>query len=89
MDFKHTHTITITHPSGKVEHISVDSGGHSVDGLSAGQTVPLYTREETLMQLPADWVYTADKGLTFFGQSEGPYKDAKYTLAPHVEPTPG
>jgi len=87
MDFKHSHTITITHANGKVEHISVDSAGQSIDGLQPGAAVPLYTREEKLMELPADWVYTADKGLTFFGQSEGPYKGARYTLTPHEERT--
>jgi hypothetical protein len=86
MEFRHTHTITIQHANGKVESISVDSGGHPLTALPPGTSVPLYTREEMLMGLPADWVFTADKGLTFFGQSEGPYKSATYTLAPNGAP---
>lgn len=81
MDFKHTHTITITHANGKLETVSVNAGGQDLSALSSGSKVPLYTREETLMELPADWVYTAEQGLTFFGQAEGPFKNASYTLA--------
>lgn len=82
MEFHHTHTITITHASGKVETISVDSAGQDLDKVPPGGTVPLYTREETLMELPADWVFSAEDGLKFFGQAEGPYRDAKYAVAP-------
>jgi len=85
MDFKHSHTITITHTSGKVENISVDSVGQDLTSIAPGATVPLYTREETLMELPADWVFTSEKGLTFFGQAEGPYKDARYSVAAHQD----
>jgi hypothetical protein len=86
MSFKHTHTITIEHANGRVERIAVDAGGRELRDLPPGSTVPLHTREETLLELPADWVFTADQGLTYFGQPEGPFKDARYTLedARHV-----
>jgi hypothetical protein len=80
MDFKHTHTITIRHANGDVDRIAVDGGGRDLGNLAAGASVPLHTREETLMELPADWVYTADQGLTFFGNAEGPFRDASYTV---------
>jgi hypothetical protein len=80
MRFKHTHTITIRHADGYVERIAVDAGGRSLRGLATGESVPLHTREETLMNMPADWVYTADEGLTFFGSPDGPYKSASYSL---------
>jgi len=84
MAFKHTHTITIRHPDGNLERIAVDSGGRALRDLAAGASVPLHTREETLMSLPADWVYAADKGLTFFGSAEGPYKHATYTVEEEI-----
>jgi hypothetical protein len=85
MDFKHTHTIVIRHATGKVDRIAVDGGGRELRNLANGESVPLHTREEMLMELPADWVYTADQGLTFFGTAEGPFKDASYA----VEREPG
>lgn len=80
MGFQHTHTITIQHTDGSVEKIAVDSGRRALRDLPAGTSVPLHTREETTMNLPADWVFSADKGLTFFGSSEGPFKHAKYSV---------
>jgi hypothetical protein len=80
MGFQHTHTITIRHADGAVERIAVDSGRRALRNLPAGTSVPLHTREETMMNLPADWVFTADKGLTFFGSSEGPFKHAAYSV---------
>jgi hypothetical protein len=81
MEFTHTHTITIRHADGREEKIAVDSGGRALQGLPAGTQVPLHTREESVMELPADWVYTADQGLTFFGNPEGPFKNATYNVA--------
>jgi hypothetical protein len=86
MAFKHTHTITIRHANGNVEKIAVDGGGRELTNLGAGASVPLHTREETLMELPADWVYTADQGLTFFGNPEGPFKDATYSVERETTP---
>jgi hypothetical protein len=80
MAFTHTHTITISHDNGNVDKIAVDGGGRALDNLPAGSSVPLYTREETVMELAADWVYTADEGLTFFGNPEGPFRNAKYSV---------
>ena len=80
MAFHHTHTITIRHADGRLERIAVDSEKRALRNLPPGGSVPLRTREETLMNLPADWVYTADQGLTFFGSAEGPYKHATYTV---------
>lgn len=80
MGFKHTHTITIRHANGNVDRIAVDGGGRELSNLPAGASVPLHTREETVMELPADWVYSADEGLTFFGNAEGPFTDATYTV---------
>jgi hypothetical protein len=80
MAFTHTHTITIRHADGREEQIPVDSGGRGLRDLPAGTQVPLHTREETLMELPADWVYKADEGLTFFGNPEGPFKHASYAV---------
>lgn len=85
MAFTHTHTITIQHADGRLEKIPVDAGGRALTGLPAGSNVPLHTREETVMELPADWVYTAEDGLTFFGNPEGPFKSAKYSVTEHVE----
>ena len=82
MAFTHTHTITITHADGTVDKIAVDGGRHTLDQLSPGSSVPLYTREETLLELPADWVYSASDGLTFFGNPEGPFRHATYTVEP-------
>jgi hypothetical protein len=72
MAFTHTHTITIRHEDGNVERIAVDSGGHELVQLAAGAKVPLHTREETLMELPADWVFTAEHGLTYSAVPRGP-----------------
>jgi hypothetical protein len=80
MGFKHTHTITIHHADGRAETIAVDGGGRELVNLTRGSAVPLRTREETVMELPADWVYKADEGLTFFGNAEGPFRDATYTV---------
>lgn len=80
MGFRHTHTITIRHANGRIERIAVDSGGRELRNLPAGSSVPLHTREETVMELPADWVYSADQGLTYFGNPDGPFKHASYTL---------
>jgi hypothetical protein len=80
MAFTHTHTIMIRHEDGKLEKIAVDAGEHQLEQLAPGTKVPLHTREETLMELPADWVYTAEDGLTFFGSPEGPYREATYSL---------
>ncbi|HEX6244872.1 MAG TPA: hypothetical protein VFZ61_28325 [Polyangiales bacterium] len=85
MEFTHTHTITIQHADGRVEKIAVDSGGRELRGLAAGTKVPLHTREEAVMELPADWVYTAEDGLTFFGNPEGPFKHASYAVAEAAE----
>ena len=85
MAFTHTHTITIRHRDGNVERIAVDAGERELDKLAPGTKVPLHTREETVMEMTADWVYTAEDGLTFFGNPEGPYRDATYALEP--EPT--
>jgi hypothetical protein len=85
MAFRHTHTITIQHPDGHLEKIPVDAGGRELKNLPAGANVPLHTREETVMELSADWVYTAEEGLTFFGNPEGPFKHAKYSVTEHVE----
>lgn len=82
MSFNHTHTITIRHASGKVEEIAVDSGGRELRDIEEGATIPLHTREETLLELPADWVYSAERGLTFFGSPEGPYSSATYLVEP-------
>ena len=82
MSFKHTHTITIRHPNGNVERIAVDGGGRELENLPPGASVPLRTREESVMELPADWVYKAEEGLTFFGSAEGPFRDATYTVEP-------
>jgi hypothetical protein len=82
MAFTHTHTITIRHRDGNVEKIAVDAGEHRLEQLAPGAKVPLHTREETVMEMPADWVYTAEEGLTFFGNSEGPYRAATYTVEP-------
>lgn len=80
MSFIHTHTITIRHPSGKLEKIAVDSGGRELRDLEPGATIPLHTREETLMELPADWVYSEERGLTYFGSPEGPFTNATYSV---------
>jgi hypothetical protein len=84
MAFNHTHTITIRHADGNLERIAVDSGKRALRNLPPGASVPLRTREETLMSLPADWVYTTDQGLTFFGSAEGPYKHATYTVEEEI-----
>lgn len=80
MAFTHTHTITIRHPNGNVEDIHVDAGRKELEQLAPGSEVPLYTREETVMEVPADWVFSAEDGLTFFGNPEGPYREASYTV---------
>jgi hypothetical protein len=82
MVFTHTHTITIRHEDGNVERIAVDSGGRELRELPPGTKVPLHTRQETLMELPADWVFTAEQGLTYFGNPEGPYRKASYSVEP-------
>jgi hypothetical protein len=63
-----------------VDHIAVDSAGRELRNLDPGTTVPLYTREETVLEQAADWVYTADEGLTFFGRAEGPFQNASYSV---------
>jgi hypothetical protein len=88
MAFTHTHTITISHANGNVDKIAVDAGGRALDDLPPGSKVPLYTREETVMELAADWVYSAEEGLTFFGNPEGPFRDAKYAVIPDGDPDP-
>lgn len=80
MAFTHTHTITIRHENGTVEKIAVDGGDYDLARLAPGAKVPLHTREETLLELPADWVYTPEQGLTYFGNSEGPYRKATYAV---------
>ena len=80
MAFTHTHTITIRHEDGNVERIPVDSGGDELDHLPPGAKVPLHTRQETVMELPADWVFTAEQGLTYFGNPEGPDRKASYSV---------
>lgn len=85
MAFTHTHTITIRHADGRVEDIPVDAGEYELDALAPGAQVPLHTREETVLEVPADWVYTAADGLTFFGNPEGPYREASYTVKRAVQ----
>ena len=80
MSFNHTHTITIRHANGREERIAVDAGGRELRDLPDGAVIPLRTREETVLELPADWVYSADQGLTFFGAPDGPFQDASYTV---------
>ena len=80
MGFRHTHTIIIRHVNGNVDRIAVDAAGRDLQNLEPGASVPLFTREETVLELPADWVYKADEGLTFFGGAQGPYQEASYSL---------